>query len=173
MKRISFSILVFFFLSLSCLFAFDIEASTTNNGIVKLYEDGTWEWLIQPPEYAGFNDPDMDLNPASQVETVPFDFKDFSSFPVNYIGKWTWIMGEIFMILEEDEGEILRIKTRKNLESWLKEYGDILVVFYDGPSLNEGDKIEILVKYRGVGYKYYSSVPVFNYEDYSQIRFLE
>lgn len=173
MKRISYSILLFFFVSLSCLFAFELEASTTNSGVVKLYEDGTWEWVIQPPDFSGFNDPDTDLNPASQIETVPFDFKNFSSFPVNYIGKWTWIMGEIFMILEDDEGEILRIKTRKNLESWLKEYGDILVVFYDGPALNEGDKIEILVEYRGVGYKYYSSVPVFNFKEQSQIRFLE
>jgi len=155
------------------LFAFELEASTTNNGVVKLFEDGTWQWVIQPPEYSGFNDPDTELNPVSQVETVPFDFKDFSSFPVNYIGKWTWIMGEVFIIFEEEEGEILRIKTRKNIESWLREYGDILVIFYDGPPLNEGDKIEILVEYRGVGYKYYSSVPVFHYKKESQVNFLE
>lgn len=173
MIRICSIIFIFLFVSLSCLFAFEIEASTTNSGVVKLYEDGTWEWILQPPEYSGFNDPNSDLNPVSEVETVPFDFKDFSSFPVNYIGKWTWIMGEVFMILEEEEGEILRIKTRKNIESWIQQYGDILVVFYDGPPLNEGDKIEILVEYRGVGYKYYSSVPVFNYKEESQINFLE
>ncbi|MEA1882925.1 MAG: hypothetical protein U9N62_00155 [Thermotogota bacterium] len=173
MTRISCIILIFFLVSLTCLFAFELEASTTNSGVVKLYEDGTWEWIIQPPEYIGFNYPESDLNPASEVETVPFDFKDFSSFPVNYIGKWTWIMGEVFMILEEEEGEILRIKTRKNIESWIQQYGDILVVFYDGPTLNEGDKLEILVEYRGVGYKYYSSVPVFHYKEKSQVRFLE
>jgi len=159
--------------SVSCLFSFDLQASTTNSGVVKLYEDGTWEWLIQPPEYSGFNDPDTELNPESEVETIPFDFKNFSSFPVNYIGKWTWILGEIFMIMEDEEGELLRIKTRKNKESWIREYGDILVVFYDGPEVKEGDKIEILVEYRGVGYKYYSSVPVFNYKKQSQINFLE
>lgn len=173
MIRISYIILFFFLVSLSWLFAFELEATTTNNGVVKLHEDGTWEWIIQPPEYSGFNDPDTNINPASQIETIPFDFKNFSSFPVNYIGKWTWIMGEVFMILEEEEGKILRIKTRKNLESWIQQYGDILVVFYDGPTLKEGDKIEILVEYRGVGYKYYSSVPVFHYKKESQVKFLE
>jgi len=173
MIRISYIILIFFLVSLTCLFAFELEASTTNNGLVKLYEDGTWEWLIQPSEYSDFNNPEIESNPTSQIETIPFDFKNFSSFPVNYIGKWTWILGEVFMIFDEEEGEILRIKTRKNIESWIQQFGDILVVFYDGPQLKEGDKIEILVEYRGVGYKYYSSVPVFNYRKESQVKFLE
>lgn len=173
MTKISYMLILVFFISLSYVYAIDLQASTTNSGVVQLYEDGTWEWIVQPPDYEGFNDPDIELDPASKVETVPFDFKNFSSFPVNYIGKWTWILGEIFMILEDENGEMLRIKTRKNLESWIKEYGDILVVFYDGPEVKEGDKIEILVEYRGVGYKYYSSIPAFNYKNESQIRILD
>lgn len=173
MTKIPYILFIVFVASFSCLFAFDLEASTTNNGVVTLYEDGTWEWTIQPPEYEGFNDPETELNPASEIETIPFDFKNFSSFPVNYIGKWTWILGEIFMIMEDDEGKILRIKTRKDKESWIKQYGDILVVMYDGPEVEEGDKIEILVEYRGVGYKYYSGVPAFNFRKESQINFLE
>ena len=157
----------------SVILGFDLQASTTNNGVVTLYEDGTWEWFIQPSEFSGFNDPDEGSNLITPIETVPFDFKNFSSFPVNYVGKWTWIMGEVFMVFEEEEGLIIRIKTRKNLESWIKEYGDVLVVAYNGPEINEGDKIEILVEYRGVGYKYYSSVPVFNYKKESQLKFLE
>lgn len=173
MKRISYTLIIMFFLSFSFLFALDLQATTTSNGVVTLYEDGTWEWIIQPAEYSGFNDPDTDLNPQSEVETIPFDFKNFSSFPVNYVGKWTWILGEVFMISEEEEGGIIRIKTRKNLESWIKEYGDVFVIYYDGPELEEGDKLEILVEYRGVGYKYYSGVPVFNYKKESRVRFLE
>ena len=173
MNKLTYILFILLVASFSSLFSFDLQASTTNNGVVTLYEDGTWEWMIQPPVYSGFNDPDVDVTPESEVETIPFDFKNFSSFPINYIGKWTWILGEIFMILEDENGEMLRIKTRKNLESWIKEYGDILVVFYAGPEVKEGDKIEILVEYRGVGYKYYSSIPVFNYKKESQVIILE
>jgi len=173
MKKISCVTIIWLFVLSSILFGFDLQASTTNDGVVTLYEDGTWEWIIQPPEYSGFHDPDSNPNLIKQIETIPFDFKDFSSFPVNYVGKWTWIMGEVFMIFEEEEGLIVRIKTRKNLESWIKEYGDVLVVQYTGPEINEGDKIEILVEYRGVGYKYYSNVPVFNYKKETQLRYLE
>jgi len=173
MKKNLISILLLLFISYALILGSDIQATTTNNGLVRLNQDGTWEWLSQPTEFLGFNDPDTELDPASEIETIPFDFKDFSSFPVNYIGKWSWLLGEVFMIMDDERGKIIRIKTRKNLESWIKDYGDVLIINYDGPKLNEGDKIEILVQYKGVGYKYYSTTPVFFYKNETKVKFLE
>ncbi|GEM_PF-2697334 len=153
-----------------------IQATTTSDGRVRLYEDGSWEWIIQPGEYAGFHNPENEATPMNEetnVETVPFNFDQFSNFPIDYVGKWTWIMGEVYDIIQETTGEAIRIKSRKDKDSWLDERGDVFVIGYPDEDLEIGDKIQMLVKFKGLGYKFYSNVPAFQYTDKSKIRFLE
>ncbi|HOO33799.1 MAG TPA: hypothetical protein PLB99_11755 [Thermotogota bacterium] len=163
----------FFILFTVNLFSFDIQASTTYNGVVSLKEDGTWEWIIQPEEFTGMNDNESQPLPDSGPETVPFDFNRFASYPVDYIGSWTWISGQVISSTGEDEGVTVRLKTPKKTDGWIKEYGDVLIIQYSGRELTTGESIEILVQFKQVGYKYYSNVPVFLYTDSSRLRTIE
>ncbi len=150
--------------------AFDIQASTTYDGVVSLKEDGSWEWVIQPAEFEGFNDSDAQPLPDSDPETIPFNFNKFASFPIDYIGSWTWISGEVLDFSEDDQGFVIRLKTPKETTGWIQEYGDVFIIQYTGRTLNKGDLIEILVQYQKLGYKYYTNVPVFLYKDASRIK---
>jgi hypothetical protein len=154
-------------------FSFDIQASTTNNGVVSLMEDGSWKWIIQPDEYTGFNDDESQSLPGIEPETVQFDFNNFASYPVDYIGKWTWIPGEIVDITNEDNGSSIRLKTPKKTDGWIKEYGEIFIIQYDGTELKQGNSIEILVQFKKLGYKYYTSIPLFAFEDQSKVKLLD